>query len=236
MAQTYQNIRIIITLGIAALATACSPVHETKSQSGAGGGTFFSEGELTASASAFEASLYGELQINCQECHTAGDANMPITSDVQEPHDIIEDLGYVELAAPSQSRLVLLANDGHQGVTATQATAIENAIQSWANILSVVGETNPVGDVASLSSIRRVTLTPKCMGCHSGANPAAGFDVTDFGSISQRIDTANPEASELYQRITSNDAAVRMPRGADPLDQDEIDEILTWITEGGLNN
>jgi hypothetical protein len=81
----------------------------------------------------------------------------------------------------------------------------------------------------------------KCTGCHSGAAPSAGLDLTPEGLAGRigdtdsnacggaLIDKADPRSSVLYTKVTeANECGQRMPVGP-PLSADEEACILSWI-------
>ncbi len=87
-------------------------------------------------------------------------------------------------------------------------------------------------------------------GCHSGASPAQGQDLTagqayaNIVGISstevpglQRIEPGNPDGSYLVQKIEGR-AAVgsRMPLGRSPLSAQQIQDIRDWVSAGALDN
>jgi mono/diheme cytochrome c family protein len=77
-----------------------------------------------------------------------------------------------------------------------------------------------------------------CVGCHG---KSGGLTLTDYNSLMAGgakgpvIVANNPDASELYKRITGQ-SQPSMPRGGAPLSQDKIDLIAKWIKEGAANN
>src|SRR5713226_4657970 len=90
----------------------------------------------------------------------------------------------------------------------------------------------------------RPIFSDKCYTCHG---PDAGnrktklrFDVESGAKIDlakgrQAIATGDPEKSEVYRRVASDDAAVRMPpayMGREKLTVREIDLIRRWIQQG----
>lgn len=77
-----------------------------------------------------------------------------------------------------------------------------------------------------------------CTGCHG---KSGGLTVTSYtnlmagGGKGPVIVAGNPDASELYKRITGQ-SQPSMPRGGTPLSQDKIDLIAKWVKEGAANN
>ena len=74
-----------------------------------------------------------------------------------------------------------------------------------------------------------------CTDCHSGANAAAGLDVTDFNKIRtgqsssgvRYVNAAEPEKSLFYQQVATD----LMPKFLDKLSTSNKATILAWIRE-----
>ena len=114
-------------------------------------------------------------------------------------------------------------------------------------------DTQPPNDPGvTLTQIQQNIFTPNCTfsGCHSGAAPAAGQNLSvgqTFANIVnvpsvevpalRRVDAGNADNSYLVQKIEGT-AAVgqRMPIGGAPLSTEEIQMIRDWINGGALDN
>ena len=73
--------------------------------------------------------------------------------------------------------------------------------------------------------------------CHDGTHEPNLLAGSSYSSVLGFINTANPEASELYRRITLPDSDPEfMPEGEPALSSEEINKILSWITQGAQNN
>lgn len=68
-------------------------------------------------------------------------------------------------------------------------------------------------------------------GCHSGAAPASGLDLSTHTSV-QAI-ALNGKLSGVINHTTGFSP---MPKGAAKLSKCEIDQITKWTTDGALNN
>ena len=87
-------------------------------------------------------------------------------------------------------------------------------------------------------------LEAKCVACHGGADENGAITIemeleltsyeklmkgSEYGSI---VEPGNVEDSILWQMIEFGD----MPQDGDPLTEDELATIRTWIAEGAENN
>jgi hypothetical protein len=76
-------------------------------------------------------------------------------------------------------------------------------------------------------------------GCHDAGAPQGRVRLTDYGeaviATPGVVIPGNPDASELVLRIEGKSGA-RMPFGRNPLNQNQITGIRTWIAEGAKNN
>ena len=82
-------------------------------------------------------------------------------------------------------------------------------------------------------------LARACGSCHGPEAAESGYRIdlreqaiAGGDSDSRGIVPGNPEASELYLRITSKDDDLRMPAGGEPLSADEQERIRSWIARG----
>ena len=107
--------------------------------------------------------------------------------------------------------------------------------------------TTPVMIQPTLDEIQAAVFTPTCATstCHTGANPAAGLDLSDADTSHMAlVDMPSsqgtllvaptvPDDSYLVHKIEGTQAAgQRMPPGRAPLSQAEIDAIRLWIMNG----
>jgi len=98
-------------------------------------------------------------------------------------------------------------------------------------------------------------LTANCAlsGCHAGASPAQGMNlssgqayanivgVPSIESSLLRVKPSEPDSSYLVHKIQGTQGSVggsggRMPLGGAALSQTQIDAIRQWITDGAQNN
>jgi hypothetical protein len=76
-------------------------------------------------------------------------------------------------------------------------------------------------------------------GCHDSGTHQSDLVLTDYGhavlTVPGVVVPGKPDASTLVLRIQGS-VGVRMPPGAYPLNQNQIDGIRTWIAEGAKQN
>lgn len=76
-----------------------------------------------------------------------------------------------------------------------------------------------------------------CFQCHSGENTEGELSLESVSAIRRGGHTGNPmlaaalKESELYLRIVSRSSGYRMPKEGDPLSQENIDVIATWVRQ-----
>lgn len=81
-------------------------------------------------------------------------------------------------------------------------------------------------------------IAENCLGCHGADNPRANLRLDTFagwkgGGESGRLLTAGaPNRSLILARLVARNDNQRMPRGAEPLERDEINAIATWVRQG----
>jgi hypothetical protein len=109
------------------------------------------------------------------------------------------------------------------------------------------------GDVPGATEYRRFVqplLAERCLGCHSQAvvgEQEAGVDGQSFradrlaagpaGEVDRQwITPGDPDASEVWRRVTSTDADLRMPppEHGSALSADELARLQRWIEEGAV--
>ncbi|MFY0598691.1 MAG: DUF1553 domain-containing protein [Cyclobacteriaceae bacterium] len=85
----------------------------------------------------------------------------------------------------------------------------------------------------------RPILNKSCISCHGGVKQSGGFGLVfrenalseskngNFGIV-----PGHPEKSEMISRINHKNPELRMPLEKDPLTQEEIDLLTTWVKQG----
>jgi hypothetical protein len=81
-------------------------------------------------------------------------------------------------------------------------------------------------------------IAEKCLGCHGDNNPRGNLNLNTFagwrqgGNTGALIAPGNANNSLIIAAVTAQDPQVRMPRGQDPLTQEEIQLLSNWINQG----
>ena len=93
------------------------------------------------------------------------------------------------------------------------------------------GDSTSSAPAAPFASAQAV-LTTRCMPCHSGAQPAAGIDLTKFDSISRTVTPGDPTNSKLVQVMRGAPGVKKMPPSGPPPSEQEIKAVEAWIQAG----
>lgn len=120
------------------------------------------------------------------------------------------------------------------------------------DFISTFTVATPAAPVATFSFIQDNVFTPTCAvsGCHAGASPAAGMDLTAGQAFTnivgvtsgqaptlQRVNPGDADNSYLVQKIEGTaTVGERMPRGGPPLSSELIQNIREWVDAGAENN
>jgi uncharacterized membrane protein len=89
---------------------------------------------------------------------------------------------------------------------------------------------------SSFLSVSEQVFKPNCYSCHSGSEPAAGIDLSNYSKLVNPemglITFGDPLNSTLYLNVQSG----RMPPGGPRLSDAEIKMIFNWIEQGAKQN
>src|SRR5437588_2538370 len=109
------------------------------------------------------------------------------------------------------------------------------ALALWAGAF-VACANQPVSFTNDIAPI----LVQKCLTCHGAEKNKGGFRLDTYESLLKpgsskepSITLGKPEASKLFQLITTTDEDDRMPQKNEPLLAADIALIRRWILEGG---
>jgi uncharacterized protein (TIGR03118 family) len=186
-----------------------------------------------------------------------------VSATVQDPISVAKveffvgatSLGTVTTAPYSVSWDTTAAADGQVSITATATDVDGNVGTSAASHVTVA---NAAPAPVTLTQLQTQIFTPICSGCHNGSgatlpgvqNLTAGntfSNVVGVASLEQpalfRIKANDPTNSYLIQKIqgAAGISGGRMPLGCggagNPcLDQATINMVISWVTQGALNN
>ena len=85
----------------------------------------------------------------------------------------------------------------------------------------------------------RPILNDNCLACHGGVRQAGGVSFLFASDISKPAESGmkpivpgHPDSSGLLLRVTHHDPEERMPLEKDPLSEDQVDLLRTWIRQG----
>ncbi|MEY4646331.1 MAG: hypothetical protein RIQ98_167 [Bacteroidota bacterium] len=90
---------------------------------------------------------------------------------------------------------------------------------------------NCVTTNVSYKSIIQPMLATNCTGCHSGARPSGGIDLTTHANVQKYAING-----KLYGSIVHQTGYIPMPSATTKLSTCEIDQVKSWIVAGSLNN
>ena len=76
-----------------------------------------------------------------------------------------------------------------------------------------------------------VILSAYCLGCHSGAAPSAGIDLSTWAGVNLVA-----VSGRLVGAVTHAPGYAAMPNGNNKLSDCQIAQIRRWVTAGALNN
>lgn len=111
------------------------------------------------------------------------------------------------------------------------------------------------GEVSFSEQIQPL-LTDRCAfgGCHASTSPAANQSLAEglayMNTVNvpseelpsmDRVEPGDPDQSYLVHKVQGTHldvggSGLRMPRGLEPLSDDQITRIRTWIQQGARNN
>jgi hypothetical protein len=82
-------------------------------------------------------------------------------------------------------------------------------------------------------------VATRCVACHGPKSPESDYQLHTFARLTKGgasgeppIVAGKPDASYLFELVTSPDADLRMPKEGKPLTEGEIDRLRRWIAEG----
>lgn len=213
--------------------------HELSStlQNGAG-----QEVLSASSLEAFETTVFPIVSNNCGRCHGGSQAPQFAVNDPGASLEALIQYGLISELDPAGSRIVQKVRQGHQGFASTLADELQQAITQWALKLEelrqsgAVIEPPPAPPVleATFSSIHKLILVPKCVGCHSPGGVRSKEDYSNYQTTisTGKVTKGLANDSAMYTECKSGE----MPDKAPNLSSEELAVMRDWINNGALNN
>ena len=181
------------------------------------------------------------LQSNCafSGCHDAASAEDGV---ILESYESVIETADVEPFNLNDSELyeVLVDTDLDERMPPVPTPALSqsqiNIIATWIlqGAEDLECDPNAMGcDTAdvSFSGFVKPLLENNCHGCHSGASPSGGIDLSTHANIEVVANNG-----KLYGAIAHEAGFKPMPQNGDQLDDCDIDKIKSWIDSGALDN
>jgi uncharacterized membrane protein len=200
------------------------------------------------------------IQTNCTSCHTTGSGPAGVFN-LTDPQHLIAS-GLISPGQPDQSALIAAINTGMPPtgpLSASDKLAIENWIAAMS--LVPVATPTPVPatptptprpsptptpipsgptptptptpvSAASFKNIQTTILQPKCVSCHSGSSPSAGYNLSTYSGVMAGVNVSSPTSSVIYTAVVSGS----MPKGSSALTSAQKSLLLQWIQAGAPNN
>lgn len=233
------TLRILFLLSLLALAACGRPSRMPSLQ----GNALLSSEELS-----FDALNETIFKPRCASCH----ANFTV-------YESLMDSGTVLAKNPDQSSLYLRTASGQMPKGGPALSVAEvSAIYDWISagapkgsgvIIPPIGQTpggsNPPGTTnppptggaaePTFAWLQANVFNPRCVMCHSGTAPSAGYDLSSFEGVTAggRVVPGNSAGSRIYQRVISTTAP--MPPMGGPLTAEQTQMLAQWIQSGALN-
>ena len=146
----------------------------------------------------------------------------------------------------AEKKLEELDAEARKVIADAQLSSADRTVASLMKILTLnrqrvakaLGKPDPT--LISFSSEIAPILDRNCGNCHSGDTPRGRLDLSSFammkrgGQNGALLVPKQATRSLLMLRLTTQDAQARMPRNGNPLSQEELEKIYTWINQGAL--
>ena len=177
------------------------------------------------------------LRSNCAFAGCHGDGSAADGVELSTYDNIIR-TGRVRAGRPDNSKLFESVVDNDPGdrmppaprnpLSTEQVALLRKWIEQGApnNSCSSCPEGSPTYAAVVWPIIQRA-----CTGCHSGAVPSAGIQLSDYSSVK-----ASADAGTLARTIRHESGVIAMPYNQPKLPDCEIDAIVAWIDAGSPNN
>ncbi len=189
----------------------------------------------------FDLQILPILQSNCafSGCHDAASAEDGVILDSYENVVATADVEPFQIDDSEIFEVLIDPDEGERMPPAPTDRLPADQIQLIATWILQGGEKlecdpNAQGcDTISISFAQFVepTIRTHCQGCHSGAVPSGGVNLTNYENIK-----AHALNGRLLGAIGWENGFSPMPRDLEPLPDCTIDKIEAWVQQGSLNN
>jgi hypothetical protein len=115
-------------------------------------------------------------------------------------------------------------------LSTAQKDIIHQWIQQGAKNLSCEDACDASSPVTFSATIKPL-LANKCTGCHGGASPLAGIDLTTYNGIKAKVIDGR-----LWGAVNHQPGYSPMPKNGAKLSDCELGQLKNWIDAGSLNN
>ncbi|GAA4337588.1 c-type cytochrome domain-containing protein [Flaviaesturariibacter amylovorans] len=119
---------------------------------------------------------------------------------------------------------------GRTPLSASQIGTIRRWIQQGAKNNSCVNASCDSANVTFSGSVKPIIAT-KCQGCHSGAAPSGGINLSTHAGVLAKVSDGR-----LWGAINHSAGFQPMPRGGAKLSDCELTQFRKWIAAGAPNN
>lgn len=182
----------------------------------------------------FEQQILPLLVSNCSQpgCHNAGSAqdgivltsysNLMNTAGTNELWEVINETDPDKIMPPPPE----------SPLTSAQISLIQTWIQQGAQNNFCDQATGPCDTLnVTYNSTVKPILQAKCVGCHSGASPSAGINLSTWAGVN-----STAQAGSLTGSINHLPSYSPMPKSGPKLPPCEIRQIEIWVSQGAPNN
>ncbi len=188
----------------------------------------------------FKNDVYPLIISNCAKsgCHDGSSGEEE--ADDLSSYNAIMNSGYVKPFKANDSKMIeaIKENGGEdkmppppdEPLSSAQIALLEKWINQGAKNNECSGGACDTTNVTYAGTIS-ITMETYCNGCHSGAAPSGGIDLTSYSGVA-----ATAADGSLLGSVMQIGGYVAMPYGADMIPDCKIDEIRIWVENNYPNN
>jgi len=198
----------------------------------------------------FDTQVMPILETSCLKCHDGSTEGFSMSN-------YTDVMNYVTAGNPRKSKLYQVITDVNSlnmmppdhPVSQENRTIIEIWIAQGAqNKICKIdtaggggggGETKSCSDSVYFAQRILPLITSNCAWCHDGKSHGEEenlFHLDSYETIIQYVNTSNPSSSKLYQVLSASGEDVMPPPPNPTVNNADKQMLLTWITEGAMNN